>query len=78
MCLVAILSCSNSFSGTDLLYVLQSVIGIYKLPDILFHLQNLVTLTCTAMVSIHIQCVLELLEITVLHLLVLIDQVIVL
>jgi hypothetical protein len=71
------LSCSNSFTCTHLLNILQPVIRVYKLPNILLHLQYLVTLAAIAMISIHVQCMLELLEVAVLHLLVLVDQIIV-
>ena len=70
--LIWILSCSNSFSCTHLLYILQPIIWIYKLPYILFHLQDLMTLTTATMISVHVQRMLELLKITVFHFFVLI------
>jgi hypothetical protein len=77
MGLVLVLSCSNSFSRTHLLYILKSIIWIYKLPNILFHLQYFVTLACAAVVSVHVKSVFELLQVAVFHFLVLVDEVVV-
>lgn len=71
------LSCSNPFPCTHLLNILKSIIRVYKLPNILLHLQYFVALAAIAVVSIHVQSVLELLEVAILHLLVLVDEVIV-
>ena len=77
MGLVLVLSCSNPFSRTHLLYILQSIIWIYKLPNILLHLQYLVTLARATMVSVHVQSMFELLEVAVFHFFVLVDEVVV-
>ena len=71
------LSCSNPFPCTYLLNILQTIIRIYKLSNILFHLQYLMAFACIAVIAIHVQCMFKLLQIAVFHLFILVNQIIV-